>query len=103
MIAEILESMGLKVEVVHNSDLAFQKIQTGTYSLIVSDLNLGGRFVTDKIVMAAKEKNPEQRFAIISGGDVYGDTRMMGVLERYKDLLVFFKPFDSRDITKLYE
>ncbi len=103
VIAEILESMGLKVEVVHNSDLAFQKIQTGTYSLIVSDLNLGGRFVTDKIVMAAKEKNPEQRFAIISGGDVYGDTRMMGVLERYKDLLVFFKPFDSRDITKLYE
>lgn len=103
VMAEILDSMGLKVEVVHSADQAFEKIRTGTYSLIISDLNLGGRFVTDEIVLAAKKKNPNQRCAIISGGDVYNDTRITGVLERHKDIMVFFKPFDCRDVTKLYD
>lgn len=102
VMSEILKTDGFNTDFCHEYDSALQAIENGDYSLIICDLNLSSTFVTDKILEAAKHKNPEQVVAIMSGGQISTDPRISDFLKNYPDTILLSKPFDTQAITRLF-
>lgn len=102
-LAEILKVEGLQSDVCHHYDSAIKAIQSNDYSLIICDLNLSSTFVTDKILEAAKARNPSQAVAIMSGGQISRDPRITDFLNKNPETLLFSKPFDTDQVTTLFK
>ena len=103
VMAEILKVEGLQSEVCHDYESSIKAIQKRDYSLIICDLNLSSAFVTDKILEAAKAKNPNQALAIMSGSQISQDPRITDFLKRNPDTLLLSKPFDTNQVTALFK
>lgn len=102
MIGELLIPYGLKFETANDVEQAIQKINNQNYSLILTDLNLGGVFRTDEIIEIAKQKKPHQAIALMSGGNAARDPRIKKVLNLHPDIQILLKPFDQMQVVKRF-
>jgi PAS domain S-box-containing protein len=102
-LSEILRAEGFKVHSATTAGAALDCIQSQRYALIVCDLNLGGHFVTDQILQAAKSVDPEQAIAIMSGSDILRDERIAETLKAHPDIERLEKPFDASAIAKMFK
>jgi len=99
---ELLEYHSIECEVSFNAKEAIEKINNTDYSLIITDLNLGKEFLTDKIIHAAKSRNIITPVIVMSGGNAFDDERISGVIEMYPDLQIWTKPFEITKVVNLF-
>lgn len=98
---EIFNSYGIQAVGTSSAEEAIQLIGQNQYSLVLTDLNLGPTFQTDKILNLAKSKNPDQKCIIMSGDDTKFDKRISKTIKIFSDIKLIEKPFDMEEVVKI--
>jgi|GEM_PF-3135805 len=101
-LCELLQSFDFKVEMTCAGEFAKDLISSRQFSLIVCDVNLGGKITSDELIRLAKNRNPTQAVVMMSGDIDRRDLRIQALLQAYPDISTLEKPFDVSAIVNFF-